>query len=148
MLAVNFITVCGITAIFSHGGGHGFPCCICYHVGFEISCWIPHLYSCMSLMMTNVALSLQWCVPHIRGGLLLCGVGHGENMMGLRIWKWEMEVRNGKSERGCEEDDRREINRLRCKEKSRYSIEQENLTMGFILFQSETKTKNRGNTVD
>lgn len=59
MLAVNFITVCGITAIFSHGGGHGFTCCICYHVGFEISCWIP---------MTNVALSLQWCVPHIRGG--------------------------------------------------------------------------------
>lgn len=59
------------------GGGHGFTCCICYHVGFEISCWIPHLYSCMSLMMTNVALSLQWCVPHIQaGGGVMCGVGH------------------------------------------------------------------------
>lgn len=32
----------------------------------------------MFLMMTNVALSLQWCVPHTRAGGLEGGVGIGE----------------------------------------------------------------------
>ena len=44
----------------------------------------------MFLMMTNVALSLQWCVPHIRagdaGGRSGGGIMDGEKKMGRRIW--------------------------------------------------------------
>lgn len=59
-------------------------------------------------MMTNVALSLQWCVPHTvyKLGVGGCAVGNGggivdgENKMGLRVWKCERDVRNRKSARG------------------------------------------------
>lgn len=51
-------------------------------------------------MMTNMALSLQCCVPRIQAGGLERvvgsggGVRDGEKKMGARIWKWEREVKN------------------------------------------------------
>lgn len=36
----------------------------------------------------------------VRGGIV-----DGEKKMGRRMWKWKREVRNGESERGCEEND-------------------------------------------
>lgn len=43
----------------------------------EISRWALYFHSCMPLMMTNVALSLQWCVPRILAGGLEGGFGVG-----------------------------------------------------------------------
>lgn len=43
------------------------------------------------------------CHIYNRGGVAVGnggGIVDGENMMGLRIWKWERDVRNGKSMRG------------------------------------------------
>lgn len=48
-------------------------------------------------MMTNMALSLQCCVPRIQAGGLERGVGggvrDGEEKMGARIWKWILKMR-------------------------------------------------------
>lgn len=39
-----------------------------YSVSIEITRRAPYFHSCMFLMMTNVALSLQRCVPRIKLG--------------------------------------------------------------------------------
>lgn len=107
VLALSISTVCGITAILRRGGWAWiYMMRFLYRDSRESLRWALHYHSCMSLMMTNVALSLQCCVPRIRAGGLEGRskgsgsgwvTGDGEKEMGRR--KWQREVRNGESER-------------------------------------------------
>lgn len=60
---------------------------------------VLYFHSSMSPMMTNMALSLQWCVPRIRaGGEWGEASGMERKGWGQGIWKWERKVGNGSLE--------------------------------------------------
>lgn len=92
--------------------------------------WVLYFHSCMFLMMTNVALSLQWCVLHIRAGGCWreeWGRHHGwrekdgekDMVIGDGGYKWGKRLRGGATE----------TDSLRRKAKSRFTGDHEDIAM-------------------